>query len=345
MKEVRLDEHTVRKYLLGELAVDEREQIEERLLTDDTFFNNLTVLEEEVEDELIDEYVSGDLTAAERENFERIFLSSPERNDKLNLARDLRERVAVPTAASVSERASWWLSLPAFLRFQNPLTSFSLALMLLLMSACGLWLYFKSNRLETELRQTQARIQPPDQQKQAEQLRARNDELAASLRQSEEKRAELEKEVASLSARIERAPEGPSDLSPGKSKMSPPQSRSAILSLILPLARGRGSQGEKVEVLNLSHNYTGVRLALSLESIDPRGYRGFQAKVENRAEIEVWKSPVVGVRREGGENRVVLTVPASRLSADGDYTVTLNGLTREGLSEPVGMYLFRVIRK
>jgi hypothetical protein len=345
MQEVRLDEDTVRKYLLGGLAVDEREQLEERLLTDDDFFNSLSGLEEEVEDELIDEYISGDLITAERENFELIFLCTRERREKLKLAMDLREHKTVPAVvASASGRLPWRHLLPAFLRFQNPLIGFSLALALLLVSLYGVWLYVKSNRLESELRQVQARTQAPDQE-QLKQLRARNGELIASLRESEESRTELARKLDSLSAPGEKGQEGLSNTSHVETRTTPSPSRPAILSLILPLARGRDAQGEKIKVLNLPAGTTKIRLALSLGTIDPGGYKGFQASVENGAETEIWKSAVVSARHEGGENQVVLNLPASLLSAEGDYTVTLNGLTHEGLNETVGMYLFRVVRK
>lgn len=351
MEQVRLDEHTVRKYLLGELAVDEREQIEERLLTDDSFFNDLTLLEDEVEDELIDEYISGDLTGVEREHFERIFLRSPERNEKLRLVKGLRDHVARDThhpviaTEPVYEKSVWWHSLLAYLRFQNPLIGFSLALVLLPVSLYSLFLYVKSNRLDAELRQLQAKTEPPAQSEQLEQLRARNEALTESLRQSEAQRGKLEQEVASLNER-----EGPQPESPGNTKATPSRTpplkpRSDIIASTLPLLRGRGSQGEQIKEINISRDATRVRLTLSLDTIAPEGYEGFQATVESRDEREVWKSALVKVRNRGGGNRIVLYVPANRLAVAGDYTVNLNGVTREGISEPIGMSLFRVTKR
>src|SRR2546423_1418154 len=91
MEQPAINEQVVKKYLLGELAEREREQIEERLLTDDSFYATLTALEDEVEDELIEQYLDGELTPPQREHFERVLLHTPERAEKLRLLKDLKE--------------------------------------------------------------------------------------------------------------------------------------------------------------------------------------------------------------------------------------------------------------
>src|SRR5215204_7384299 len=85
---------TIRDLLLGKLAgKDQREKVEERLLTDDEYFEGLEI----VKDELIDHYVVGALTNAERERFEQHFLTTRDRRRNLRLAQGLKEYAATAT--------------------------------------------------------------------------------------------------------------------------------------------------------------------------------------------------------------------------------------------------------
>ena len=84
-----LQQQLLRRYLLGvTLAAAQRRGVEERLLTDDDFCEEF----EAAEDELIDQYLCDELSAAERARFERNFLSTTERRQKLTLARALNRR-------------------------------------------------------------------------------------------------------------------------------------------------------------------------------------------------------------------------------------------------------------
>lgn len=83
----------IRQYLLGQLAEEEQQAIEQRLLTEDDLFEELEVSE----DELFDEYVADELTPVDRKQFEEYFLSTPERQRELKFAAGLRQYVAKKT--------------------------------------------------------------------------------------------------------------------------------------------------------------------------------------------------------------------------------------------------------
>jgi hypothetical protein len=68
------DQETARKYLLGQLADDEQQKFEERLLAEDELVEQLDVTSEE----LVDEYLAKELTPTESEWFQQHFLASPE---------------------------------------------------------------------------------------------------------------------------------------------------------------------------------------------------------------------------------------------------------------------------
>jgi len=102
--------------VLGELPVAEQRRLEEQFFSAAEAFERLVA----VEDDLIDDYVCGDLSARQRERFERHFLISPERRERLALAEALVTTVSEqeqpePVAATVS----WWESILEFFKFGN----------------------------------------------------------------------------------------------------------------------------------------------------------------------------------------------------------------------------------
>lgn len=84
------DRREIRLYLLGLFESEPgAERVEERMLTDEDYFEELTV----AEDELIDQYLSGALNPDERRAFEQNFLCSPEHEARLNFARTFNSYV------------------------------------------------------------------------------------------------------------------------------------------------------------------------------------------------------------------------------------------------------------
>ncbi len=349
-----INEDVIRKYLLDELSDQEREQIEQSLLVDDEFFNNLTTLEDVIEDELIDQYVSGELNERESVQLERLTLSSPERREKLNLARDLNEYALVAAADAKSTAKSdapardgstrWWHALLAFRNWPKPMVGISVAV--LIAAVAFTWLFFRTRQLESELERLRAGqqqsppTQAPNMAEQLEQLRARNDELAANLRDSEARRARAEQEAAAALASAERRGRETSD-NTGRTNgdVASARTRSSVLPLALSMISGRSSEEEPVKVLNLSPDVGRVQLHLNLENIDPTEYEGFRAELKKRRD----ETPVRSVNFRAGarQKQLVMTVSATLLT-EGEYVVELNGLFNRGQSEPVGTYLFRV---
>ncbi|MFN7964950.1 MAG: hypothetical protein U0V87_04575 [Acidobacteriota bacterium] len=83
-----LDVQTARKYLLGDLAEDERETLEARYFGDDEALAELVAFE----DSLIDDYLDDRLQPADRERMERHYLSIPVHRTRLAVARELQHR-------------------------------------------------------------------------------------------------------------------------------------------------------------------------------------------------------------------------------------------------------------
>jgi hypothetical protein len=84
----------LRRYLLGLMSEAEEAGVERAYLGSEEALEVLRVRE----DELIEEYLANALEPAERERFERLFLASPARLERLVFLRALQDRVAKPPA-------------------------------------------------------------------------------------------------------------------------------------------------------------------------------------------------------------------------------------------------------
>src|SRR2546421_3377191 len=126
----------IKKYLLGQLAGADLAEIEQRVLTDEEFYEEVQIME----DELVDEYVNADLSAAERRLFEKNFLADPESRNKLRLGRALDRHLSDQPL----ERHQPGLF--PFLPFRNPIVSYSLAAAVLVIVGVVSWVAFRTWR-------------------------------------------------------------------------------------------------------------------------------------------------------------------------------------------------------
>ena len=118
MKETN-EQKQLRNYVLGKIGDDDRSAIEERVMTDEVYFQTLTMVEEN----LIQDYVDENLDPADRTNFEKRFLISAENRRKVKFARALRKYVDETNAAPGNRRKpSFFDSLKAFLSSPVPAT-------------------------------------------------------------------------------------------------------------------------------------------------------------------------------------------------------------------------------
>ena len=84
-----IEGEVIRRYLLGQLTEDERQQLEERIMVDTELFNRVLL----AEDEMVEEYVQGELSESERAGFETSFLSTPDGRQQVSFAKALSEYV------------------------------------------------------------------------------------------------------------------------------------------------------------------------------------------------------------------------------------------------------------
>jgi anti-sigma-K factor RskA len=152
------EQEAIRQYLLGQLPVEDASRLEERLLTEEAFYEELGI----VEDELIDQYVGGDLSASDRELFERYFLLADEHQRNVRFARHLRkyvsgERATQPLESDAAEdlsgvapqdrrRTAKKRPFFSFVPFENPIVSYALVAALVLIVFGSTWIVVKNRR-------------------------------------------------------------------------------------------------------------------------------------------------------------------------------------------------------
>ena len=93
------DYETIKGYLLGQTPAEDEPELEARLLTDREFYEEVSI----VEDELIDRYLRGELSGSDKEGFESHFVSSAERKRKVRFARALRKYISVAEVSADEE--------------------------------------------------------------------------------------------------------------------------------------------------------------------------------------------------------------------------------------------------
>ncbi len=313
-------ERTLRQYVLGTLEEASRLRLEEQLVRDPDVFEALGV----VEDELTEAYLDSTLTDAEKRDFERHSLSSPDRRRVPEFFGALKARASTSAEASLKPRrdaASWFWSAsvsPAWLGAAAALLVFSLA--------ANVWLASRapspgSAQMPTALSEPVR----PSLATPAEPSSARLAELAAANRELET-RLDAERrqlaEAQTLLQDLERTASAPTTAVP-------------TFTLAAGLLRSGGSLTRVV----VPSGVDVVRLVLDLPGDDYPLYRVALHDVDGD---EIWAQSKL--RAESTEEQIVVAVlvPAAVL-VHGDYQMKVSGLTESGDLEGLASYTFRAL--
>jgi hypothetical protein len=317
------DEKLIARYLLGELPEDQQVAIEDRAFADKEYLATITA----VENDLIDEYVRQELSAADRQRFERRFLASAERRKRVEFAKALASVVAeAPAAKKVASAWSWRDSLYAFLTGFNPAARIAFVAAAILLVVGAAWLFTATLRLRHQLTQLQAQNQSQQDLRQALELeRKRNEELTARLNQEKQQREQTDESLRQLTET-------------GDVTNPAPRPVIAALTLLPGISRGDGGK----PTLVLPDDARLVRLSVG---IDPEEqYKTFAVEVRTVTGRSVWTRESLGARNRRGTRAIGLTLPATALRP-GEYELRLRGVTEGGGTEDVGFYYFNVRKK
>jgi hypothetical protein len=137
------ENETMVRYLLGELADEERDRLEEQYFQDDLLHEQLLA----VETELVDDYVQGKLTSDRENRFENRYLTSPEGNKKVQFARSLAVSLGNLHRPASAQRTPLWQQVLTLFGSQSPTLRYAvlMAVLLLLLSPFLIMRLYRTN--------------------------------------------------------------------------------------------------------------------------------------------------------------------------------------------------------
>jgi hypothetical protein len=319
----------IRRYLLGEIAEQDRNLIEVRLLIDSQYFNQLV----RVEEELTDQYLRCELSQPEREMFENHFMNAPKRREDVAFAMALHKYVsseAIGRPAVASGYRAW----TAFLTAPSPrwrvARNASLACAALFLIVAVAWLLMETARLQRRLAEVGAeraesrRLEQELKQRLDEQ-RSRGEDLARQLEISRGRLAQLDREIAGLSKAA-----------------GSTQTEAGVVSLALFPGLGRDTADTaQTRTVILSPGTRRLRLELGT---DHPGHTRYRAEALTTEGELVWSRDALRERSTKIGKAVVITLPVALLTRKA-YLITLSAAAAGDNYARIGAYYFDIIRK
>jgi len=308
------------QYLLGELSEAEQANLEKAYFADDTLFERFL----SVKDDLLDAYSRGDLTGQRLDSFERNYLTSEARRQRVEETRELIE--ATSAAANnesfeplKNDRRSWW---QLFAKSHPIVWRAGLVTAALLLIA-GSWIIIRQLRDSEARRSTEERVrngpQPPIQNT----PNVNRPQGTAPTPGLDGQRA-----TASPSPSVPVKPEiAPKPISP---------TSAAIASLTLLPVSSRDTSG--ANALLLTPEARLVRLNLKFSDAP---YDSFEISVRTVDGQQLISRGGLKASGNGSGKTVTLSFDSSLLRRQ-DYIATLRGRVKNGRSETIAEYYFRV---
>jgi hypothetical protein len=341
------DDELFVRYLLGQLSEEEAERLDELSIADDEVAWRLRA----AEDDLVDAYVRGSLTDLARARFERVYLVTPKRRDKVRFAQSLVRALerephingvlavgapaGMPTAASVhaaksaaaADAAAGDATRPRWLAWLFPESAAGWTLTAvgaLLAVVCGA-LLVQTARLRDDLATEKSMRASFDQhaqdlQRQLDAQKVASADTTAQLDRIRTQLAEATQQQSTATA------------SRGSSLLT-----GAVALLLTPQTRAAGS----APAIALRPGAEGVPLALLLETDDfPR----YQVAVKDPAtNTIVWRSDRLAAAAVNHAPTVTVVLPARLLKAQ-HYALELSGLRAAGGTDVIGSYVVRIVQ-
>lgn len=297
----------IRKYLLGSLEGEEREQLEERVLSDANFRERVLLVEEN----LIEDYTDGVLEEKELPGFRKMFYSNPQRRIEVHVVEGLKQHAA----------KNWWARL--FGASQDTGKSHRATLASAGASPLDSLSGFRKAAIAVALVIAVATAFFVVQRF------LRSEHAPPSLTQ-EHRHDLIEQELARLNT--------------SRESQSLP---SAVVATVSPgLSRGDDTQRTiEFPIVTLPRGAESAQLRLLLRSSDNE-YRGFQAVLTPIGARESYRVDLKPVEMSPGVPALILALPTHVLD-DGDYSVQLSGQSADGRTEalPDHYYYFRLVRQ
>jgi len=320
----KVKEKILIQYLLGQLSEEKMNQIEAKYFTDDSFFEQLQA----VENDLVDNYVLNQLSTDQRQQFEKHYLATPTGRENVEFAKLFREVVNERAVLTKTESSSVWSFLTEKLNavfktiFSSRNLQIGFAVTVVLLIIGSTWSLLKIEALQEELTQFKSngttaseKVQALEQ-KLAEQQQGR-EQLAQQLEQERTQRTRLEQEMT----------EGPQPAS-----------------VVAAFALTPGTLRQATEKKPLIIPEQVYLLRFELEVWSEERYDIYRAALQPVDGEEIWRQSNLRLQITEKGDFIQLLLPQS-LFTDGQYLVVLQGKTQGGKFEQVGIYHLNVVRR
>lgn len=321
MKEISDKEDSLTRFLLGEVSEHERAEVEDRLLSDEEFYEGLVA----VEGDLMDAYVRGELPEPERAQFEKVFFATARGRERVEFARGLLRSATLlhdgesapppPTLAPAKSPGRWGLL--AYFFAPRPALSYAFAVVVLAITVAITWMVIE--RMRGRVTPQQARTEAPQRP-----------EEQPPIAPPQQKEAPPSPASDQATANGERKPDR-------DAANDGPTTRPGSVFATITLMPGSLRDGAGGGNLFVPRAATHVRLRLQLEDDAYQAYRATISTPEGR---KIWTG-AARKDRAANAHSVTLTLPAASLKR-GDYVVELDGAVANGPSVPAAQYSFRV---
>ncbi len=155
MKELRQEQVVIRQYLLGELDEESRQQVEQRVMTERDYKEEVLMSEEE----LLEDFAAGALGEYERELFLKHYLSAPLQKRKLKIAQALNKYSEDhPPLPAAKQPESNWRRLINVLQSRKWFLRMAWAVVVLVVIG-GTWVVFQTWRGRNQQTELQAELE------------------------------------------------------------------------------------------------------------------------------------------------------------------------------------------
>lgn len=306
------NEAVYRRFLLGEMTEEERENFEAEFLADADIFDEICV----AEDELVESYIRGTLDLETERKFETHYLKTKKGAEKLAFTRSMLEKLQnAKNEVETEEKASVWKSLIAF--FTTPKLAFGAGFALLLIAFTSWFLLKKTN--EPEMVKT---VTPTPTVKTETNLNAQTNQNSAV----EMPVNNSNKEIVNTNSETKPTPK-PTETPKEKTFVPNP-----VLALFAGTVRGNG----KTNSVTIPRDAKGLSLQLNLES---RDYKIYRAEIVDQDGNSIFKSGKISTQSA----KLNTFIPSAKLKT-GDYMVKLYGINAENAEESAADFQFRVNR-
>jgi hypothetical protein len=320
-------EHLCEQYLLGELSEAEQAKVEEAFFADDSLFERFLA----VKDDLLDAYSRGDLTGLKLERFEQHYLASKQRRQKVEETRELIQAATTSSLNTISApiespelaktsrlSSSDWFARKSSL--QPVLWRVGLVAAVLLLIAAG-WIVVRQ-------------LQDRGNKRTPEQAQHAPTPAPATGANENTLQPPPTPSINNGSERVSVTPAPSPSIKPSNSPPALPPAQIASLTLLPVSSRDTGS----ADSLVLSTQVRIVRLNFVFS--DAR-YDSFEASVRTvDGQPVIHRSGLKATSIETGKT-VTITLDPSLLRRQ-DYIATLLGRLKNGRSQTIAEYYFRV---